>query len=173
MGRKAKPFRGALGALLIKEQLQLFLWIKKLLEQQNSSRFVMKIKDHLSKIAAQNNLANDTLQFPDCEIASAKIRVIMINEVVPKNPEDWFYSKSDDSENRRNAFALFEGVGVHVKSIGDVAIKATNMIAKAKTNTRRNICPAGAAGRRRHWGNEEFYWDGIRLFPSYITLSSV
>ena len=52
--------------------------------------------------------------------------------------------------------------------MGDVAIKAINMIAKAKMNTRRNVCPTGAAGRRRHWDNEEFYWEGIRLFPSYI-----
>ena len=93
----------------------------------------MKIKDYLSKIAAQNNLVNDTLQFPDCEIAPGKIKAIMINEVVPKNPEDWFYSKSDDPENRRNAFGLFEGAGVHVKSMADILDLGIYITAALKT----------------------------------------
>ena len=50
--------------------------------------------------------------------------------------------------------------------MGDVAAKMVNMIAKAKT--KKNACPSGAAGRRRHWNNEKFYWGGIRVFPSYI-----
>ena len=145
------------------------------------------------------------------------IKAIMINEVVPKNPDDWFYSKTDDPENRKTALGLFERAGVPIKSMddilnfgiyitaalktpkkssaadpeiiktqlpllesevamfsnlklimlmGDVAIKMLNMIAKAKTN--KNACPTGAAGRRKHWDNNEFYWGGIRIFPSYI-----
>ena len=177
----------------------------------------MNVKNHLNEIAAQAGFNADTLQFPDCEVDPAKVKVIMINEVVPKNPEDWFYSEVSDSENRRNALGLFEGAGVPVKSMqdilnlgiyitsalktpkesstadpevikaqlplleselalfpnlevimlmGDVAIKMVNMIAKAKT--KKNACQPGAAGRRRHWNNEAFYWDGIRVFPSYI-----
>ena len=184
----------------------------------------MNIKERLTEIAAQNGLDITSLQFPDCHIDPNNVKVIMINEVVPKNPDDWFYSETDDPENRRNALGLFEGAGIKssargepVKSMndildlgiyitaalkspkegytadpdvikaqlplleaelalfpnlklimlmGDVAIKMVNMIAKAKT--KKNACPTGAAGRRRHWANEEFYWNGVRVFPSYI-----
>jgi hypothetical protein len=47
--------------------------------------------------------------------------------------------------------------------MGDVAKKAVNMIVKSKT--KKNVIPSGATGRIR--GNE-YYWGGIRVFPSYI-----
>ena len=175
------------------------------------------IKNCLYEIASKNGLDAKILQFPDCGLEPAKIKVIMINEVVPKNPEDWFYSETNDPENRRNALGLFNAAGVSVKNMrdildlgiyitaalktpkegytadpeaiktqlplleaeiglfpnlklimlmGDVAIKMFNMITKAKT--KKNACPTGSAGRRRHWNNEKFYWDNIRVFPSYI-----
>jgi len=178
---------------------------------------MMNIRAHLTEIAAQNDLDTVFLQFPDCHIDPKNIKVIMINEVVPKNPDDWFYSETNDPENRRNALGLFEGAGVPVKCMrdildlgvyitaalktpkesytadpevikaqlplleaelalfpnlklvmlmGDVAIKMVNMIAKVKT--KKNACQSGAAGRRRHWANEEFYWGDVRVFPSYI-----
>lgn len=46
---------------------------------------------------------------------------------------------------------------------GDVAKKAVNMIVKART--KMNLIPSGATYKIR--GNE-FYWDKIRVFPSYI-----
>ena len=178
---------------------------------------MINITNYLTEIAEQKGLETASLQFPDCHLDPKNIKVIMINEVVPKNPDDWFYSETNDPENRRNALGLFEGAGVTFKSMndildlgvyitaalktpkegytadpeimkaqlplleaeialfrnlklimlmGDVAIKMVNMIAKAKT--KKNVCPTGAAGRRRHWANEEFYWDDIRVFPSYI-----
>ena len=80
----------------------------------------MNTKTCLTEIAVQNGLDADSLQFPDCEIDPQYIKVIMINEVVPKNPDDWFYSETLDSENRRNALGLFEGAGVPVKSMRDI-----------------------------------------------------
>ena len=177
----------------------------------------MNIKNLLSETAKESGLALDNLQFPDCELGPENIKVIMLNEVVPRNPDDWFYSETSDPENRRNVLGLFKSAGVPVKSMrdildlgiyitaalktpkegsivdpkvikaqlplleaelalfpnlklimlmGDVAIKMVNMIAKA--DTKKNACQAGAAGRRRHWENHEFYWGNIRVFPSYI-----
>ena len=178
---------------------------------------MMNIKTHLTEVAVQNGLDITSLQFPDCHLDPKNIKVIMINEVVPKNPDDWFYSETNDPENKKNALGLFEGPGVSVKCIsdilesgvyitaalktpkegytadpeimkaqlplleaelalfpnlklimlmGDVAIKMFNMITKAKT--KKNACPTGSAGRRRHWAGEEFFWNGVRVFPSYI-----
>ena len=177
----------------------------------------MNVKNHLTEIALQNGIISESMQFPDCEIDPAKIKVVMINEVVPRNPNDWFYSETSNPENRRNAICLFEGAGIPVKNMhdildlgiyitaalktpkdgytadpeaiksqlplleaelamfpnlklimlmGDVAIKMVNMIAKAKT--KKNACQSGAEGRRKHWNNQEFYWSGVRVFPSYI-----
>ena len=178
----------------------------------------MNIKAYLTEIAVQNGLAAEFLQLPDCELDLAKIKVIMINEVVPRNPDDWFYSEAHDPENRRTAFAIFELAGVSVKSMhdildfgiyittalktpkvgyaaapeviraqlplleaelalfpnlkvimlmGGVAIQAVNMIEKAKT--KKTVCPSSAAGRRQYLlKHDAFYWNGVRVFPSYI-----
>jgi uracil-DNA glycosylase len=179
----------------------------------------MDVKAYLAGLAKKNGIATDAMQFPDCDVEPGGIKVVMINEVVPRNPDNWFYSEAPDPENRRTALGLFEGAGIRVKNMrdildlgiyvtaalktpkdgytadpaalnaqlplleaelalfpnlklvmlmGDVAAKAVNALAKGKTNTRKNVCPMGSAGRRRHWSNEEFYWDGLRLFPSYI-----
>lgn len=177
----------------------------------------MNMKSHLTEIAVKNGLAVEAMQFPDCEIDLAKIKVIMISEVPPKNPDDWFYSTAADPDYMKSTLGLFAAGGVQVGSIsdilgsgiyittavkspksgytvdpeiikshlllleaelelfpnlkvimlmGDVATKAVNLIAKAKT--KKNVCPSGAKGRRQHWDNNEFYWRGIRVFPSYI-----
>jgi len=177
----------------------------------------MNMKSYLSEIAVNNGLDPKIMQFPDCEVDPVKIKVVMINEVVPKNRDDWFYNDTPDPENRRTAFGLFARADVSVKSMrdildlgiyitaalktpkesstadpevikaqlplleaelalfanlkvimlmGDVAIKMVNMIAKAKT--KKNACQSGAEGRRQHWNNTEFYWSGVRIFPSYI-----
>lgn len=80
----------------------------------------MKIKNYLTEMAIQNGIISESMQFPDCEIDPQSIKVIMVNEVVPRNPNDWFYSETTDPENRRTAFGLFKGAGVFVKSMGDV-----------------------------------------------------
>lgn len=47
--------------------------------------------------------------------------------------------------------------------MGDVAKKALNMIAKKRT--KKNTIPTGSTYKLR---NNEFYFDGCRVFPSYI-----
>lgn len=58
--------------------------------------------------------------------------------------------------------ALFPNLKV-IMLMGDVAKKAFNMIAKAETG--KNVIPLGATYKIRH---QEYYWKGIRVFPSYI-----
>jgi uracil-DNA glycosylase len=175
---------------------------------------MMNNKTYLTEIAAQNGLAAESLQLPDCEIDPAKIRVIMISEVPPKNPADGFYSTAPEPDYMRSALGLFAAAGVRVKNMrdlldlgiyfttavkspkteytvdpgviqaqlpllkaelslfpnlkvimlmGDVAKKAVNMIVKAET--KKNVIPSGATSRLRQ---NEYYWGGIRVFPSYI-----
>ena len=93
----------------------------------------MDIKQTLYGVARQNALDSDLMQFPDCELDPAKIKVVMINEVVPRNPDDWFYSQSPDPENRRTAFGLFKNAGAAVKSMQDVLDMGIYITAALKT----------------------------------------
>jgi len=58
--------------------------------------------------------------------------------------------------------ALFANVKV-IMLMGDVAIKAFNVIAKSQT--KKNVIPAGSTYKIR--GNE-YFWGSVRVFPSYI-----
>jgi len=58
--------------------------------------------------------------------------------------------------------ALFSNLKV-IMLMGDVAKKAVNMIAKART--KKNVIPSKPTGAIR--GNE-YFWGDIRVFPSYI-----
>jgi len=170
----------------------------------------IKITDYL----LQKGLKTEGLQVPDCEIDPEKIKIIMISEVPPKNPDDGFYSAAAESDYMKTALGLFAAAGVQVGSMreildmgiyitttvkspktgytvdpavieaqlpileaelalfpnlqvimlmGDVAKKAVNMITKSRT--KKNVIPSGATGRLR---NNEYYWNGIRVMPSYI-----
>lgn len=174
----------------------------------------MNIKAYLTEIAARNGFAASVLQLPDCELDPESVKVIMISEVPPKNPEDWFYSTAPEPDYMRSTLGLFVAAGVQVKNMrdilgmgiyvttavkspkteytvdpgvikahlpilkaelslfpnlkvimlmGDVAKKAVNMITKAET--KKNVIPSQPTGRIRY---NEYYWGGIRVFPSYI-----
>jgi uracil-DNA glycosylase len=58
--------------------------------------------------------------------------------------------------------AMFPNLKV-IMLMGDVAKKAFNMIAKAET--KKNVIPSESTYKIR--GNE-YYWNDIRVFPSYI-----
>ena len=58
--------------------------------------------------------------------------------------------------------ALFPNLKV-IMLMGDVAKKAFNMITKAKTG--KNVIPSKPTGYIRV---NEYYWDNIRVFPTYI-----
>ena len=162
----------------------------------------------------EKSIPAERIQLPDIWIDTDKIKVIMINEVPPENPENYFYSKSPDPGYMKTTLGLFRNAGVAVSSIvdivslgiyittavkspktgyevdgskiiehlpvleeeislfpnlkvvmlmGDVAKKAFNML--AKKNTKRNCIPSGSTYKIR---KDEFYYGGLRVFPSYI-----
>ena len=74
----------------------------------------MDIKAYLTEVAAQNGLAAEFLQLPDCELDPGSIKVIMISEVPPKNPEDGFYGGSPESDYMKTALGLFRAAEVRV-----------------------------------------------------------
>lgn len=178
----------------------------------------MNIKEYLIAQAFNNSLEPARMQFPDTEMDVSSIKAVMISEVPPQNPEDWFYSCSREQEREpdymKTTCSLFQRAGVEVQTIedilnlgiyittavktpkleytvdkdmieahlpmleaelslfpnvkvimlmGDVAKKSVNMIGKAKS--RKNIIPSEATYKIR---KNEYYWNNIRVMPSYI-----
>lgn len=171
-------------------------------------------KCELTKFMEARNIPAQGIQLPDADVDTEQIRVIMINEVPPQDPEDSFYSRMENPGYMKTTLPLFQNAGVDVKGIddilglgiyittavkspkhgysvdpekltehlpileheielfpnvkvimlmGDVAKKSFNMIVKNKT--RKNAIPSGSTYKIR---NDEFYYEKIRVFPSYI-----
>ena len=175
---------------------------------------ILSIKEHLLKFTGEINIDAEGLQLPDAVLDNESIKVMMINEVPPGDPDDFFYSRVIGANYMKTTLSLFKNAGIEVNSIdeilqmgiyittavkvpkkeytvdsdiiaahlpflekeigmfpnlkvimlmGDVAKKAFNMIAKKKT--KKNAIPSGSTYKIR---KNEFYFEGIRLFPSYI-----
>ena len=96
----------------------------------------MNIKAYLTEIAVRNGLAASALQLPDCELDPESVKVIMISEVPPKNPEDWFYSTAPEPDYMRSTLGLFAAAGVQVKNMRDIlgmGIYVTTAVKSPKT----------------------------------------
>lgn len=81
---------------------------------------MISVRTHLNDIAEQNGLVSESMQFPDCELDPEAIKVIMISEVPPKNPEDGFYSTAPESDYMRSTLGLFNTAGVPVRNMSDI-----------------------------------------------------
>jgi len=97
---------------------------------------MIRVENVLSETARKNGLDAKKLQLPNCGVDPAKIKVVMISEVPPKNPEDGFYSSAADPDYMRSTRGLFEAGGVPVKSIDDIlkmGIYITTAVKSPKT----------------------------------------
>lgn len=96
----------------------------------------MNIVNYLSEITAQNSLDPSILQFPDCELDTAAIKVIMISEVPPKYPEDGFYSAAAESDYMKSTLGLFNAAGMQVNNMCEIlgmGIYVTTAVKSPKT----------------------------------------
>lgn len=75
----------------------------------------------------------DLIQVPDAVIETDDIRMIMISEVVPKNPNDYFYSRQSDAAFMSTAIPIFNGAGINVKTIDDIIKKGIYITTAVKT----------------------------------------
>ena len=177
---------------------------------------ILNVKEYLTDLIQSDPSIEQkaSIQVPDAVIETNDIRMVMISETVPSNPNDYFYSRHPDAaflsttlpilnesgikvtgiddivdrgiyittavktpkkeytipteviKNQlpilERELALFQNVKV-IMLMGDIAKKAFNMIARKKT--KKNLIPSQPTYRIR--GNEYFY-DSIRVFPSYI-----
>jgi len=78
------------------------------------------INNDLLAFMKEHNISNEKVQLPCISLATEKIKVIMINEVPPENPDDYFYSKTDIPDYMKTTLSLFQNAAVDVNSIEDI-----------------------------------------------------
>ena len=74
-----------------------------------------------SKFIGNDSLGNvNSMQLPDITLNTENIRVIMISEIVPQDPKDFFYSTAECSDYMKSTMALFNKAGGNISSIHDI-----------------------------------------------------
>lgn len=91
------------------------------------------IKNYLEKCLKENNYAGKEPLFCDKKLAVDKISAVMINEIVPQNPKDYFYSDMENPAYMETTTLLFQKAGITVKSIEDITDKGIYLTAAVKT----------------------------------------
>lgn len=81
---------------------------------------MLNIKEKLNGFIEEQQIDAENFLLPDITLDADKIKVIMINEVPPVNPEDYFYSKAENPDYIKTTLSLFYNAGVDVKSINDI-----------------------------------------------------
>lgn len=75
----------------------------------------MNIKTELESLQFEKS----NMQFCDIDVDPEKVRAIMINEVVPADPKQDFYS-DNDAAYLKTTIPLFQKAGIPVNSISDI-----------------------------------------------------
>lgn len=80
----------------------------------------ISVKDELMNFMKARSIPADGVQLPDAVVDTDSVRVIMINEVPPHDPDDYFYSRAEDADYMKTTLPLFQNAGVEVKDIRDI-----------------------------------------------------
>ena len=93
----------------------------------------MNIKKSLQSIDASGS----NFYFNDVDVIPENIKAVLINEVVPNDPENDFYGKQD-GEYLSAVIRLFQNAGITVNTaeeLLDLGIYITNVVKKPKSHT--------------------------------------
>lgn len=88
----------------------------------------------LLEFSEENGISLQGVQFPQVTLAAEDIEVIMINEVPPENPTDYFYSKSDNPGYMKTVQALFADAGITIGSIEDIISRGIYLTTAVKSS---------------------------------------
>lgn len=97
----------------------------------------VNMKENLATFIQEIQISDSAIQLPDVLLDADKVRVIMINEVPPRDPSDFFYSKSANPDYMKTTIPLFENAGVMVQSMNDIlqlGIYITTAVKKPKSD---------------------------------------
>lgn len=83
------------------------------------------VKEYLTNYIIQSKQTDnmDRLQLPDICLDPEHIKVIMVNEVTPQDPSDFFYSTAKQPDYMKTTLSLFRNAGADVNNIQDIINK--------------------------------------------------
>ena len=96
---------------------------------------LVNIQEVLSEFA-KTAFINDDIRFSNVTVDTDKIKAVMINEVVPDDPDNDFYGKSASPDYLNTTIPLFQKAGVQAGSIDEIlsyGVYITNAVKKPKT----------------------------------------
>jgi len=95
----------------------------------------LNVKKYLTDfVQAQASIEQkEIIQVPDAIIETDAIKMIMISEVVPKNPDDYFYSRQPNAAFMSTTIPIFNGSGISVNTIDDIISKGIYITTAVKT----------------------------------------
>lgn len=112
----------------------------------------LDVKSYLEEfISNQPDIQNkEKMQVPDVTLETDNIRMMMISEVVPQDPSDYFYSRNHEAAFMSTTIPIFNESGINVDTIDDVISKGIYITTASKipkdgytipTETIRNQLP--------------------------------
>lgn len=119
------------------------------------------VKDHLLKEVKNQERDISRLIFPDIEIDPQKIKVIMINEGPPENPDDFFYSLKKNPSDMTTTRELFLAGGVEVQTIYDILKKGIYITTAIKSPKESSAVPLSQIQQ-----DAEILEKELKLFPN-------
>lgn len=95
----------------------------------------LNIKEYLTDFIQTNPDIGqpELIQVPDAMIETNDIRLIMISEVVPQNPDDYFYSKNTGAAFMTTTVPILNAAGANVNGIEDIIRKGIYITTAVKT----------------------------------------
>lgn len=91
---------------------------------------LLNVRDYLIN---KTDSTEKNVQLPDIQIDPQTIQCMMISEVPPLDPEDYFYSKNDEADYVKSTIHLFQSAGVEVMTIDELLNKGIYITTAVKT----------------------------------------
>lgn len=80
----------------------------------------ISMREYLQPVIESNHIQQERLQIPTITLNAESIKVLMINEVPPQNPDDYFYSNTLEPDYMKTTLSLFHNANVPVNNIQDI-----------------------------------------------------
>ncbi|MCH5286313.1 MAG: hypothetical protein J1E43_02735 [Christensenellaceae bacterium] len=93
--------------------------------------------------AAPGIEGRESMQLPDAVLETDDIRIVMISEAVPKNPDDFFYSRNPDAAYLSTAIPILNEAGLDVRGMDDVIHRGIYITTAIKTPKEGYAVPTG------------------------------
>jgi len=90
-------------------------------------------KQALLDFMRESGIGMEGIQLPDVLLEPENIRVMMISESPPPNPDDAFYSGAPSAADRESALGLFDRAGFPVSGIGELIQKGIYLTTAVKS----------------------------------------